>query len=266
MTGTTTQETRAVVEAYVAALQRGDIEALRASFAPDATWWLRGDLPTSGTWTGPDASLDGFLRQMTERLDTTRPLTQELTRIVADGEYAVAEWTSRATTRSGRPYENDYAVVFRVRDGRIASVREHFDTAYAARVLFDQKPIVPQPAPRRLPGGSTPTDNPFESLHVDDVPTEEVTTGITRRRLTTSGHASGWLIDFAPHSIWPATDHHEDEERYYVLSGEVLEGPDRFPAGTYVTFHAGSSHRPSSEVGASILGINLVTGSGVVDG
>ena len=58
-TDTTTQETRTVVEAYVAALQRGDIEALRASFAPDATWWLRGDLPTSGTWTGPTPSSTG---------------------------------------------------------------------------------------------------------------------------------------------------------------------------------------------------------------
>lgn len=133
-----TERTRTVVQDYVAALQRGDIDALRESFAPDATWWLRGDLPTSGTWTGPVEILEGFLAKMTDRLDVTQPLTQELTRIVADGEYAVAEWTSRATTRSGQLYENDYAVVFHVHDGKIAAVREHFDTAYAARVLFDQ--------------------------------------------------------------------------------------------------------------------------------
>ena len=34
------------------------------------------------------------------------------------------------------PYENDYAVVFEVRDDRITAVREYFDTAYAQRVLF----------------------------------------------------------------------------------------------------------------------------------
>jgi ketosteroid isomerase-like protein len=134
----TTEQTRAVVEAYVAALQRGDIDALRASFAPDATWWLRGDLPTSGTWTGPTEILDGFLAQMTERLDPTQPLSQELWRVIADGDHAVAEWTSRATTRSGATYENDYAVVFHVRDGLIQAVREYFDTAYAARILFDR--------------------------------------------------------------------------------------------------------------------------------
>jgi ketosteroid isomerase-like protein len=138
MTTSTTEQTRAVVVGYVEALQRGDIEALRASFAPAATWSLRGDLPTSGTWTGPSEILDDFLVQMTNRLDVTRPLHQELKRIVADGDHAVAEWTSRATTRTGLTYENDYAVVFHVRDGLIEAVREYFDTAYAARVLFDQ--------------------------------------------------------------------------------------------------------------------------------
>jgi uncharacterized protein len=92
----TTETTRAVVADYVAALQRGDIDALRASFAPDATWWLRGDLPTARTWTGADEILDGFLAAMTARLDTSKPLTQELKHVIADGDLAVAEWTSRA--------------------------------------------------------------------------------------------------------------------------------------------------------------------------
>lgn len=131
-----TEATREVVSNYVHALQRGDTEALRASFAPDATWWLRGELPTSGTYTGPEEILDGFLAEMTAQLDMKEPLSQELKRIIADGELAVAEWTSRATTKNGEPYENDYAVVFQVRSGKIVAVREYFDTAYASRVLF----------------------------------------------------------------------------------------------------------------------------------
>jgi len=101
----------------------------------------------------------------------------------------------------------------------------------------------------------------LETVHVDDVPAEVVAPGITRRRLTATPHARAWVIDFGPGSLWPATDHHEDEERYYVLSGEIVEGERRHPAGTYVTFHAGSSHRPGSETGGSMLGINLITGS-----
>ena len=131
-----TEQTRAVVCAYVAALQRGDVDTLRASFADDATWWLRGDLPTSGTWTGPAGIIDDFLVRMMARIDPAQPRSQQIHAVIADGDTAVAEWTTRATTRDGEPYENDYAVVFVVQDGKIVKVREYFDTAYAQRVLF----------------------------------------------------------------------------------------------------------------------------------
>ncbi|QXU55360.1 cupin domain-containing protein [Rhodococcus sp. LW-XY12] len=45
------------------------------------------------------------------------------------------------------------------------------------------------------------------------------------------------------------------EEWYYVLRGEILEGNRCHPAGTYVRFLPGSSHRPRSRTGAVILGI-----------
>ena len=131
-----TEQTRQVVSDYVSALQRGDLDALRASFAPKATWTLRGDVPPAGTWTGAAEILDGFLAAMVARLDTSAPVTQTLHRVIADGEYAVAEWTSHARSRSGEPYDNDYAVVFRVADGLIAEVVEYCDTSYMKRVLF----------------------------------------------------------------------------------------------------------------------------------
>jgi ketosteroid isomerase-like protein len=64
-----TEETRHIAGGYVAALQRGDIDALRASFTPEATWTIRGDIPVAGTWTGPDEILDGFLAKMFAVLD-----------------------------------------------------------------------------------------------------------------------------------------------------------------------------------------------------
>ena len=131
-----TEETRTVVADYVAALQRGDIDALRASFAPKATWTIRGDIPVAGTWTGPEEILDGFLAKVVATLDPDAPVTQDLHRIIADGDYAVAEWTSHAHARNGTAYDNDYAVVFRVAEGRIDAVTEYCDTSYMKRVLF----------------------------------------------------------------------------------------------------------------------------------
>jgi uncharacterized protein len=132
-----TEASRAAVAGYFHALKTGNMDALRAAFAPRATWSLRGGLPVSGTWTGPDEIMDGFLAQMFSRLDPKAPVTQDLHRIIADGEYAVAEWTSHARTRDGRRYDNDYAGVFRVVDGRITAVTEYLDTAYAKQVLFN---------------------------------------------------------------------------------------------------------------------------------
>jgi ketosteroid isomerase-like protein len=133
-----TEETRCIVAGYVAALQRGDIDALRASFTPEATWTIRGDIPVAGTWTGPGEILDGFLANMFAVLDPAAPVTQDLHRIIADGDWAVAEWTSRARARNGTPYDNDYAVVFHVTGGHIDAVTEYCDTSYMRRILFDQ--------------------------------------------------------------------------------------------------------------------------------
>jgi len=117
-------------------LQAGDTEALRNAFAADGTWTLRGDVPVAGVWTGADEIFDGFLAQLVAHLDVSAGVTQTLHRIVADGDYGIAEWTSRATALSGEPYVNDVAVVFHVVDGKIASAREYTDTSYLQRVLF----------------------------------------------------------------------------------------------------------------------------------
>ncbi|MFE3255232.1 nuclear transport factor 2 family protein [Nocardia sp. NPDC059229] len=132
-----TDETRTVIENYIRALQGGEaVERRSEFFAPDATWTLAGDLPTAGTWVGPDQIFHGFLPAMLARFDTTKPMSQEVRGVIADGDRAVAEWTTRATTVAGAEYVNDVVIAFRVAGGRIAEAREYFDTAYANRVLF----------------------------------------------------------------------------------------------------------------------------------
>ena len=60
----------------------------------------------------------------------------EATGMVAEGDQVTLEWTSRARTASGEPYENFCIGVFTLRDGRIAAVREYMDTGYAGRTAF----------------------------------------------------------------------------------------------------------------------------------
>ena len=69
---------------------------------------------------------------------------------------------------------------------------------------------------------------------VDELPEVVVAPGVVRRGLIATDFVRGWIIDFAPGSEWPQIDVHEGEERYFVLSGEIIEGDLRYTAGTHV--------------------------------
>ncbi len=102
------------------------------------------------------------------------------------------------------------------------------------------------------------TSTLITAVQIDDIAPVEVVAGIMRRRLTHTEYARGWLIDFAPGTEWPEVDVHATEERYYVLSGEVIEGDERHGPGSYVVFAPGSRHRPRTETGARMLGITIL--------
>jgi ketosteroid isomerase-like protein len=126
---------KTVIENYVDALQAGDVSTVRSFFADDATWHLEGELPLSGTYTGRDTIIDGFLLKALDRYEPGS-ISLEVTNVVADDGQVALEWTSRARNRQGEPYENNCIGVFAVRDGKITSVREYMDTEYARRVAL----------------------------------------------------------------------------------------------------------------------------------
>ncbi|GAA2979144.1 hypothetical protein JCM13580A_25800 [Streptomyces drozdowiczii] len=124
-----------VVLDYMRTLVAGDMDRLRAFFDPGVTWTLAGDLPVSGTWTGPDEIFDEFVAAMTARL-VPETVEIEFLDVLAEGERVLAEWRTRGLTRGGGRYDQHCLAVFTVREGRIASVREHFDTLHAHNVVF----------------------------------------------------------------------------------------------------------------------------------
>ncbi|MFG2598336.1 nuclear transport factor 2 family protein [Streptomyces sp. NPDC048462] len=126
---------KAVVLDYMGALAAGDLDRLRAFFGPEATWTLAGDLPVSGTWTGPDEIFGSFVARMVERL-VPESMEFEFVGVIAEGERVLAEWKTRAQARAGGRYDQHCLAVFTVRDGRIAAVREYFDTLHAHTVVF----------------------------------------------------------------------------------------------------------------------------------
>ena len=133
---TTATDARCVLERYVDALEAGDQQTVRDLFAEDATWTLAaGDLPISGTWEGRETILGEFLASALSRY-APGSIRLEVTGMTAEGDRVVLQWTTRARTRDGDPYENGCIGVFTIRDGRIRAVREYMDTLYVRDVLF----------------------------------------------------------------------------------------------------------------------------------
>ena len=128
-------DSKTVLQHYVAAVQAGDAETIRDSFAPDAVWQLDGELPISGTWQGREAIMSEFLATAMSYYEPGS-VSLEITSIIAEGRQVAMEWTSRARNSRGEPYENHCIGVFTVREGKIAHVHEYMDTLYAHRSAF----------------------------------------------------------------------------------------------------------------------------------
>ena len=125
-----------VVQRYLDALVAGDLETIRDSFAADAVWTMYGELPIAGPWRGREAIVDDFLVAAGGTLYEPGSVEFEFPTLIGEGDTVVLEWRVRARTAAGGDYANAYCGLFRVRDGRIAEVREYLDTQYAARTLF----------------------------------------------------------------------------------------------------------------------------------
>ncbi len=132
---TQSTDPKVVVRRYVEALQRGDEQAVREAFAENATWTLAAaDLPLSGTWEGRDGIMDEFFATAMANYEPGS-IELEVTAMIGEQDQVVLQWTSRARTRDGRPYENGCVGIFTVRNGEIHSVREYMDTLYASEAF-----------------------------------------------------------------------------------------------------------------------------------
>jgi ketosteroid isomerase-like protein len=128
-------ENKQVVLGFVEALSRGNIDAINATLADDATWWLPGSLPVSGTHRGKKGIFDGFLAKAAPLFEP-RSLSISVQNTIAEGDNVAVEWIARGKTAKGKAYENYYNVVFEVKNSKIEAVREYVDTLYAKEVLF----------------------------------------------------------------------------------------------------------------------------------
>ena len=116
-------------------LVRAFFEAVTEGELPDTML-----TPDMTAWTTTQGSMDKAAYQHLIRLLAricSRPLAFTIDSITAEEDRVAAEVRSVGTLIDGEEYRNTYVFVFRVRDGRIASVAEHFNA------LIVQQKMVP---------------------------------------------------------------------------------------------------------------------------
>jgi ketosteroid isomerase-like protein len=128
-------ENKNVVLGFVEALSTGNVEAAKAAIAEDATWWIPGSLPVSGTHRGKKAIFEDFLGQA-QALFQPNSLSIQVRSAIGEGDNVAVEWIARGKSAKGKNYENYYHLMFEVRNGKIQAIREYVDTLYAKEVLF----------------------------------------------------------------------------------------------------------------------------------
>jgi ketosteroid isomerase-like protein len=127
-------EARKLVETLVAAFSRGDIAYIADCFAADCP--LREtrtpELPYAGTFKGP-----GGARQFFDgMLSVLQPSRLDIDLWVCEGEDVVAIGSWAGTARdTGKSFDSNIALYFRVRGGKVIDFRGHDDTAVLAAAL-----------------------------------------------------------------------------------------------------------------------------------
>lgn len=130
-------ENKQIIQAFYDAGNRGDLEGCVALLDDDVTWTNIGSTRFSGTYTGKEALIGNLLRPVFGQLKAG--ISSTIENVVAEADFVVVQSRGKADTKDGRPYNNQYCHVFRIRNGKISEVTEYFDTELTSTVLWAPK-------------------------------------------------------------------------------------------------------------------------------
>ena len=128
------QENLRVVQRLFECFGRGDIPGLLQLLDDDVDWHIRGPevVPYFGPRRGHDGVLDFFGKVATNvEFDQIGP-----ERFFANGDEVIAVGGERGRVKAtGKSFENPWAMVFTLREGKIVRFRSYEDTAAVAEAF-----------------------------------------------------------------------------------------------------------------------------------
>ncbi|MBT8047840.1 MAG: nuclear transport factor 2 family protein [Xanthomonadales bacterium] len=121
-----TTRNKEIVHKFFKASNNGDLDSSFDLVSEEIKWVNVGTTALSGTYQGKEELIRNLLEPLFGRLKAG--IFMHINQLVAEGEHVVAQMSGIAETLDGRPYNNTYCWIIRVRDGKIVEVKEFADT------------------------------------------------------------------------------------------------------------------------------------------
>jgi len=126
-------ENKKIVESFYEAGNRGDFDACFDLISNDITWTNIGSTKLSGTYRGKAELMDKLLGPLFGQLKTG--ISSSIDNLLGEADYVVALTSGVTETTDGRPYNNQYCQIIRIRDGKLVEVTEYFDAELTSSIF-----------------------------------------------------------------------------------------------------------------------------------
>lgn len=119
-------ENKEIIRNMFAELSKGNVDAYLDNLADDVRFTLIGSTKFSGIFEGKQDVVDRLLAPLGGQLDGG--IAIHVDRLIAEDDHVVMQARGESVTKSGTPYNNIYAQVFRLADGKVQQITEYLDT------------------------------------------------------------------------------------------------------------------------------------------
>src|SRR5690348_8734211 len=93
------------------------LDAMLATMSDDVRWTIIGNTKWSGTMNGKQQVIDRLLKPIFAEMESMGSNTVE--NVIAEGDYVVVQQhASGRKTKTGKPYNNNYCLVFKLGGGK----------------------------------------------------------------------------------------------------------------------------------------------------
>ena len=127
-------DNRKLMQELFVSIAAGDRKPFLDRIADDVVMRVTGHYSWSQTIAGKEALFRDFYGHLASVLtDGNRRTVAH--RFIADGDHVVVESVGDMRSKAGVPYNNEYCLIYRLRDGKIVEITEYCDSILCERVL-----------------------------------------------------------------------------------------------------------------------------------